>query len=250
MDQRLGGGQTWSPVRSGRIRRARVGLIMAICPLVAAACSSSPGEPETSKAANPSTTMAPCASTTLPSLTPKTPIIGCGSVTPSTAVVQYPNPYDPGYTTIDQLVRDSTFIVLGSLRPAGAAKDQNGNIVTVYPIAIQRDFGSNPPISLNVSQAEVNAAHLTTGGDYIFFWGADTSEKTACIVGGVRGVMAYDSSTDTVTRIDQSTASQVPRSQSLQQFAASVQAAQSQLSSEPIANQPPICAPSATALPS
>lgn len=88
------------------------------------------------------------------------------------------------------------------------------------------------------------------GGTYVFFWADDSAEKTACIVGGVRGVMSYDSATDTVTRLATSPRAQIPRTQSLEQFASSVNAAQDLFSHEPVRNQPPICSPAATGLPS
>ncbi len=160
----------------------------------------------------------------------------------------YPNPYDPGYTTVDQLVRDSTFIVLGTLGSSGIGVDQSGNSVTVYPISVQESLDTVPPISLNVSQAEVTAAHLGVGDAYVFFWGADPTDKTACIVGGVHGVMAYDPATGAVTRLDNSPSSQIPKSQTLQQLMSSVSAAEHLFSTQPIRNQPPICSPSATGI--
>ena len=146
-------------------------------------------------------------------------------------------------------MQDATFIVLGSLDPSQSAKDESGNVITVYPISTQRSFGTVPPISLNVTQAEVTAANLTVGHTYIFFWGADPASKTACIVGGVRGVMAYNFTTDTVTRLDDASGSQIPQTQTLAQFATSVNSAQITFSKEPIRNQPPVCSPSATGLP-
>lgn len=58
--------------------------------------------------------------------------------------------------------------------------------------------------------------------------------------------MAYDAATDTVTRLDDSRNSQIPRSQPLEQFASSVEAAQKLFSTQPIRNQPPVCSLSAT----
>jgi hypothetical protein len=183
-----------------------------------------------------------------PASTPLTPVTEPPGVTPSTVINTYPNPYDPGYSTIDQLVWDSTFIVLGTLGPPGVGADQSGSSVTVYPILVKQSLGTVPPISLNVSQAEVTAAHLGVGDAYVFFWGADPTDKTACIVGGVRGVMAYASSTDTVSRLDDSTGSQIPKSQTLQQLVSAVTAAQDLFRSKPIRNQPPNCSPSATGI--
>jgi hypothetical protein len=168
----------------------------------------------------------------------------------STVFEHYPTPYAPSYSTIYGLVQDSTFVVLGTLQPGGAGKNQNGELVTVCPIAIQQDFGTTPPISLNVSQAEVTAANLAVGSTYAFFWGADPIDKTACIVGGVRGVMSYDTRTSTLTRLDDAKGSEIPRTQSLKQFSSSIRAAYSRIGHQPNRNQPPICSSSATRLPS
>ncbi len=43
-------------------------------------------------------------------------------------------------------------------------------MVMAYPISWQQVFGTTPPIGLNVSQAEVSAAHLSVGNEYVFFW--------------------------------------------------------------------------------
>jgi hypothetical protein len=187
---------------------------------------------------------------TTPASTPSIPVTGRPGVTPSTVIVHHRKPYDPGYSTIDQLVQDSTFIVLGTLLPATHGVDQTEKTVVIYPIRPQRDFDSVPPITLTITPAEVTAARLRVGETYVFFWAADPAEKTACLVGGVRGVMSYNKPTDTVTRLDTSRESQIPLTQSLEQFSSSVNAAQDLFSHEPIRNQPPVCSPAATGLPS
>ena len=220
-------------------RTVFVAVIGTLLSLAAASCSS-PGAEISAHALSSSTLP------TSPTSMPSTSVTGPPGVSPSTVINTYPNPYDPGYSTINQLVRDSTFIVLGTLGPAGVRKDQSGRSVTVYPISVQQSLGTVPPTSLNVSQAEVTAAHLGVGDAYVFFWGADPTDKTACIVGGVRGVMAYDAATGTVTMLGNSTSSQIPKSQTLEQLNSSVYAAQELCRNQPIRNQPPICSPSAT----
>lgn len=191
--------------------------------------------------------------------TPTSPVTEPSLVTPPTITNVYPSPYDPGYTTIEQLVNDSTFIVRGSLEAGSPIVDANGTTVMAYPISVQESFKVNPPVTLSVLQNEVTAAKLSVGSTYIFFWAASDnttgSETTAvqdtkiCIVGGVRGVMAYDAATDTVTRLDHSSNSQIPQSQTLEQFAAAVENA-IPIGAQPISTTaPPVCAPSATGLP-
>jgi hypothetical protein len=155
-------------------------------------------------------------------------------VTPSTVINTYPNPYDPGYTNMDQLVQDSIGIALGTLEAPEPGVASDGHEVMAYPVSVRQSFDHVPETSLGVDQAEVTAAHLSVGDTYIFFWGYDSSpDDTVCIVGGVRGVMAYDAATGTVTRLDHSTNSQIPRSQTLEQFARSVTAAQQLIGTVP-----------------
>ncbi len=218
-------------------------LVLA-CASLLASCGTgtiTPSKLSASRAATPTPSTVPG--------TPTSPVTQPPGVTPSTEVNTYPTPYSPGYTSIAQLVEDSTFIVLGTLQSGASLKDGNGDVVTAYPIDVQQSLGTVPPVGLNVSQAEVMAAGLSVGNSYIFFWGADTADDAACIVGGVRGVMSYDPTSDTVTRLDKSTSSQVPQSQTLEQLESSVRSAQITFGQQPIRNQPPICSPSATGLP-
>ena len=100
-------------------------------------------------------------------------------VTPSTVTILYPNPYDPGYTTIYQLVKDSIYIALGTLEALEPGRDSSGNVIMAYPVSIQQSFDNAPQLSPGVNQAEVTAATLTVGDAYIFFWGADLSSRRA-----------------------------------------------------------------------
>jgi hypothetical protein len=166
------------------------------------------------------------------------------SVVPPAPTTVANNVYSSDYATIYELVRDSTFIVLGTLDPEISGSGQTG-----YPIEVQQTFGiNNPRTSIGVSVAEFNAAKLSVGGTYVFFWGIDSAERVACIVGGVRGVMAYDPSSDTVTRLDTSATSHIPRVQTLEQLTSSVSAAVNEVVAEPATNPRPVCSPSATGL--
>jgi hypothetical protein len=166
------------------------------------------------------------------------------SAVPAAPTTVANNVYRPDYATIYELVRDSTFIVLGALDPEISGSGQTG-----YPIEVQQSFGiNNSRTSIGVSVAEFNAAKLSVGGTYVFFWGIDSAERVACIVGGVRGVMAYDPSSDTVTRLDTSATSQIPRVQTLGQLTSSVSAAVNEVVAEPAANPRPVCSPSGTGL--
>ena len=91
-------------------------------------------------------------------------------MTPSTIINTYPNPYDPGYTTIDQLVEDSVYVALGTLEAPQSGADSSGNEVTAYPVSVQQSFTYTPGIPPSVDQAEVTAANLAVGNTYIFFW--------------------------------------------------------------------------------
>jgi hypothetical protein len=130
----------------------------------------------------------------------------------------------------------------------GSGKDQDGHVVTVYPINVLTVLATVPPIGLTVDQAEFNAAQLRIGADYVFFWGTD-STRTTCTVGGVRGVMAYDPSTDTVTRIDSEANSLIPRTQSFEQLESSIVHSPS-YTQRSITSHPPVCSSFATGLPS
>jgi hypothetical protein len=215
--------------------------------LGAASCSSAGVGVSHLAAKSPVTLPTPPTPPTIGSGTPTSPVTAPALVTPSTETNVYPNPYDPGYSTIDQLVPDSTFIVMGTLEAASPGVDMNGNIRMSYPISVQYSFEAIPRNTLTVLQSEVTAANLTVGSTYIFFWAAGTN--TVCIVGGVRGVMAYDAATNTVTRLDNSSSSQIPQSQSLDQFANAVKNA-IPIGVQPMSTDaPPVCSPSATGLP-
>jgi hypothetical protein len=170
------------------------------------------------------------------------------ATTPTSGLPTSPDAYDPGYSTIDELVKDSTFIIAGTLEPEQSGKGQDGSIAESYPITTEKALGTVPPIALSVTPAEVGAAQLRVGNLYVFFWAADSTAKTACIVGGVRGVMAYNATTDIVTGLDDSSTSQIPRAQSYEQLAGAVEAAEKVLNPQPTASRPPVCSPSATGL--
>jgi hypothetical protein len=120
---------------------------------------------------------------------------------------------------------------------------------TYYQIVVQRELSDNPLRNeLFVSAKVVDAAHLSLTRSYVFFWAVDTTDDRDCIVGGVRGVMAYDPSAGLVTRLDQSSSSRIPRTQTLETLQNSVQAAIGDIETKPITNLPPACSLSATGL--
>jgi hypothetical protein len=163
-------------------------------------------------------------------------------VTVPTTIVTYPTPYSPSYDTIASLVDDSGALVIAVIGPEVTP----GNY---YPLQVQQSFGPTAPrVSLNISSQEFNAAQLAVGNTYFFFYGVDPVDKTECIVGGVRGVFAIDVSTETVSRISQSTSSQIPNTETLAQFENAVNAAMNADATTPIQNIPPVCAASATGL--
>jgi len=171
-----------------------------------------------------------------------TPVTGPAGVNPPDTVIHYPNPYAPSYDTLDALVSDASFIVLATVEPQESAT-QN------YPLQIQQSFGSEARTSMSISAEELAAAHLSVGQTYVFFYAVDPVDGTDCIVGGVRGVFDYNSSTHIVTRIDQSRTSQIPSTQTLTQFGTALETAAKAVSRSSIANLPPVCRASATGLP-
>jgi hypothetical protein len=212
-------------------------------------------QPAASTASTPASPTFPGNPSSVPG-TPMTPVTAPPLVEVPTVTVTYPNPYDPGYNTIAQLVDDSDAIVVGTLGSTSTAPGQDGAQTAYYQINIQKTVNdvSTPRISLYVSQNLVNAARLSSSGTYIFFWAGPADDGTSdgggrCITGGTRGVMAYNQSADTVTRLDNNSDSQIPRTQTLEQLKGSIRAAFNALETRPIvANPPPACTLSATGL--
>lgn len=204
------------------------------------ASASSVSTPQTTDEATTNPTSIP--STSAPTTIPSTPQTQPASVTYPTVNVTYPNPYSPSYSTVASLVNDATFVIVGEVEAEGD--------LPYYPINIQTSLGLNYPHNgTDISPAEVQAADLTVGDSYVFFIGYDQQHPYTCVVGGVRGVFAYDATTDTVTRLDQGTPSQIPDTQTLEQLQAEVTAAYESNSSNPIpVPGPPVCDSSATGL--
>jgi hypothetical protein len=107
------------------------------------------------------------------------------AVVPSTTIVKYPNPYRPSYSNLDALIDDSLWIVIAQVEPEQSTDG------SVYPLLVEQGLGGLEPRSgISVLPAEFNAAHLTVGATYLFFYGSDAVDNTNCIVGGVRGVFS------------------------------------------------------------
>jgi hypothetical protein len=191
-----------------------------------------------------------CREPTIPTGTPKTPVTGCPLITLPTVRVHRPNPYDPGYHTVGQLVHDSFFIFVGVL--SGTPSCSTGAPANCYqPISVQKDIGgTDPRLGIGVPSAEVAVAKLSPATTYVFFWGLQTNPEDACIVGGARGVMAYDAATNTVTRLDNSTDTRIPRSQTLDQLQKEIQEVEAATARAPEELPPaPVCSSSATGVP-
>jgi len=240
-------------------------LILTVCGVVAASCSSptvtmGSGRATGVTALGPDLTITTYVSTTtwtttcreptIPTGIPKTPITECPGITIPTVKVHRPNPYDPGYHTVGQLVHDSFFVFVGVL--AGTPSCTPGAAANCYQsISVQRDIGGiDPRIGIGVPVVEVTAAKLTPATTYVFFWGVQAQPRAVCIVGGVRGVMAYDAATNTVTRLDSSTDSRIPRSQTLGQLQSEIQQVEAATARAPEELPPAqVCSSSATGVP-
>lgn len=230
-------------------------FVLTVCGLLAASCSSPTATskggratgvtalgPQLTVTTYASTTTWPttCKETTIPTGTPKTPITGCPGITMPTVNVNRPTPYDPGYHTVGQLVHDSFIVVLGSLQ---------GPVAGGYLIKIDKELAGDTKTSIGLSSALVSALKLDPSRSYVFFYGVEgyPLKGGACIVGGQRGVMAYDAATNTVTRLDNSTDSRIPRSQSLDQLQSELQQVEAATARAPEELPPaPVCSSSAT----
>lgn len=163
-------------------------------------------------------------------------------VNPPTTRVTYPTPYAPSYDTVATLVDDSTFIVIATV-------GMENTDIDGYPLQVQQALRfNNPRTSLAITPTEFNAAGLSVGSSYVFFYASDPVDNSTCIVGGVKGTFAYDANSQTVTRLDQSTTSQIPRTQSLSDLQDSIATAENVEASKPTSNPPPMCSSSATGL--
>jgi hypothetical protein len=176
-------------------------------------------------------------------VTPSTPVTGPTALNPPTTIVQYPNPYAPSYDTLESLAADASFVVLAKVEPEIPTNPPG------YPLDDYLLLGGQDGPDIGISVQEFQAAHLTVGNSYVFFYAFDPVDKTDCIVGGVRGVLAYDPSTQTVTRIDNNAASQIPQQQTLTQFKAALTSAENVIEGgTEVGNLPPMCLPAATGL--
>jgi len=163
-------------------------------------------------------------------------------IDPPTTIIDYPNPYHPSYATVAALANDSAYIVIATVESEDPTRGG-------YGLNVEISLGTTSPrVLIGIVTAEFDAAHLTVGGDYIFFYGIDPIDNSACIVGGVRGVFAYDASSQTVTRIDRSMPSQIPNTQTLAQLEAALRASEQAHVGQPMANIPPLCESTATRL--
>ena len=155
-----------------------------------------------------------------------------------------------------QLVDDSEEVALGTLGSAGGTfTGRDGTPETFYPIEVQRVLSGPSRASIFIGQNLVKADGLSPSGTYVVFWAgpddpAGTPYGASCVTGGTRGVMAYDSSTDTVTRLDDNSNSQIPQTQTLEQLESAIQAEIAVIAARPaiVESPPPACTLSATGM--
>ena len=199
-----------------------------------------------------SSTTVPTTPSTVPG-TPETPVTGPPLQETPTTYLTYPNPYNPGYDTVAQLVDDSQEVVVGTIGSTGFTQTgRDGSPETFYNVEVQKALFGPDTNDIAVGQNLVNAAGLSPSGTYVFFWaGPDVPDGTpyggGCITGGTRGVMAYNSSTGTVTRLDGNSSSQIPRAQTFAQLESQIQAEAAVLAARTaiVLSAPPACTPSA-----
>ena len=209
----------------------------------AAACSPSPSPVGHSRAVGsrssaprPSAPLLPTTSTTGPA----------ENVNPPTTIIDY-GTYAPSYDTIGELVHDSEWVFVGTLMP------RTQQVADWYPISPGESLaGTELRQEVGVSSAEVAAAHMTVGQQYLVFYGIDNANNADngnCVVGGTRGVFAVDPATEIVTRLDDNPSSSIPRTQTLAAVQAEISDYQAHQSPPLVlSNSPPVCAASATGL--
>lgn len=215
-----------------------VGLLVVV--FLLAGCGTSPRSASGTSSPVSSTFTTTTTATTIPSTSDTGSVI----VNPPTTIVTYPHPYKPAYDTPQSLVNDSLFILaatLGSEGSYGGAEEYPLNVKTVFSYTEVRMF-------VAVAEEEVEAVHLTVGGEYLLFYAADTTDRMTCIVGGVRGVFQFDAQAQTVTRISTNSDSMIPKTQSVKAFSAALAAAVKVAASRELQNSPPTCLPAATGL--
>ena len=168
---------------------------------------------------------------------------------PTPHSVTYPDPYRPGYSTLQQLVDDSSFVVTGTLVAPLVSGGATGIPSGSYVINVDRSFGPVIPRTiLLVSPAEVAQFNLNTNSRYLFFYTIDPIDSTSCITGGQRGVFSYDPGSSGVARTSTNSNSNIPKTSPIDAFVSQVNAAEAANMTRPITNPPPACSASATGL--
>jgi hypothetical protein len=127
-----------------------------------------------------------------------------------------------------------------------------GSAAGGYVINIEKELAGDTKTTIGLSSALVSALKIDPGQPYVFFYGAEgyPLKGGACIIGGERGVMGYNAATNTVTRLDTSTDSQIPRSQTLSQLESEIEQVEAATARAPEELPPaPVCASSATGVP-
>jgi hypothetical protein len=180
---------------------------------------------------------------------------------PTTTIVNWGN-YHPSYDTVAQLYADSGRLVfIATVDPFVSNDPTSGATFAPFDMTTATFLSSpaTPPnIVLGIPQGQPGDVPLVVGNTYLVFFGIDYSVSTSpqtCIIGGQRGLFDYDAATQTLTRTDKSTTSQIPVTLSLSKMTAEVNAAAAATatptdigsSSDPEKwPPPPVCSSSAT----
>jgi len=178
---------------------------------------------------------------------------------PTTTIVHWGN-YEPSYDTVAQLYADSGRLVfIATVDPFVSNDPTPGATFAPFDLTTATFLSSpaTPPnIILGIPQGQPGDVPIVVGRTYLVFFGIDYSvgtRPTTCVVGGQRGLFAYDAVTKTVTRTDGNAASRIPKTLTLAQMTAEVQSAEAATPTDigsPSDPEkwppPPICARSAT----
>ena len=161
--------------------------------------------------------------------------------------------YRPRYDTMPELLHDMFAVFGGTLQPDDSPLGIYPLNVTTYISGSSQKIDYTGPVGIPedvVAAAAAQGTPLVVGHDYIEIFGIDsTDHNDQCIVGGLRGLFAYDASAGTVTRIDKSRTSQIPRTQSFASFVATYNAdTPPNVPPTPLNVTDPICSPSATGI--
>lgn len=224
----MSSGHTWGKRSTTLLSVGLIAIAASACTSAASRSKSQLAAPSVSATTRPPQPGTPISSTITPGVDPPTTIVTWGT-------------YRPSYNTIGALAADSTSVFIATVGQASTTTPDAP--VPLVPRHVLLGTVRTGPY-LTVTQAK--ALGMITGHTYLVFYGIDTTagDPTSCIVGGHRGVFAFDATTNVVTRLDDNPQSQIARTEHL-----AVIERQITFPGGPIPVPPlPVCAPSATGI--